>query len=144
LRRRYQDQRAKVNAEYQATLARIPDNRPKTDGIGWGQAVATAVLAWRSQDGWNTAVNYTPAPPGGRPGQYELTPGVTAVLTPQWGQITPWAMTNAAQFLPAPPPALDSAQYATDFNYTKSVGGTDSTTRTPDQTQLAHFWVDVP
>src|SRR5262249_44288544 len=43
-----------------------------------------------------------------------------------------------------PPPALDSAQYATEFNYTKSVGGIDSPARTPDQTQLAHFWADVP
>ena len=140
----YPDQQAMFDAEYQATLARIPDNRPKTDGIAWGQAVADAVLAWRSQDGSSTVVNYTPAPPGGPPGQYELTPGVTAALTPQWGQVTPWAMTGASQFLPPPPPALDSAQYAADFNYTKSVGGTNSITRTPDQTQLAHFWADVP
>src|SRR5262249_8184407 len=131
--------------EYQATLAAIPDNPPKTDGIAWGQAVATALLAWRSQDGSNTAVDYTPAPPGGPPGQYELTPGVTSALTPQWGQITPcWAMTSATQFRPPPPPALDSAQYAADFNYTKSVGGAESTIRTPDQTQFAHFWADVP
>jgi hypothetical protein len=140
----YPDQQAMFDAEYQATLARIPDNRPKIDGIAWGQAVADAVLAWRSQDGSSTVENYKPAPPGGPPGQYELTPGVTSALTPQWGQVTPWAMTSATQFLPPPPPALDSAQYAADFNYTKSVGGTDSTTRTPDQTQLAHFWADVP
>src|SRR5262249_51193213 len=52
----YPDQRAMFDAEYQATLASIPENRRKTDGIAWGQAVAIALLAWRSQDGWNTMV----------------------------------------------------------------------------------------
>ena len=55
-------------------------------------------------DGSDATVNYTPAPPGGAPGQYELTPGVTSALTPQWGQVTPWAMTSGSQFLPPPPP----------------------------------------
>jgi hypothetical protein len=140
----YPDQRAMFDAEYKASIESLPDNRRTAGGITWGRAVASALLAWRSQDGSDTVVNYIPAPPGGPPGQYELTPGVTATLTPQWGQVTPWAMISATQFLPPPPPALDSAEYAADFNYTKSVGGVDSSTRTVDQTQFAHFWADVP
>jgi hypothetical protein len=144
LSRLYPDQQALFEAEYQATLARTPGGRPRADGIAWGRAVADAVLAWRSRDGSDAVVNYTPAPPSGPPGAYELTPpGYLPSLSPQWPQVNPWAMTSAAQFLPPGPPALDSAQYAADFNRTKSLGAIDSTTRTPDQTLYAHFWADV-
>lgn len=133
------------DSEYQATLAQVPDGRRKTDGLVWGQTVANSMIAWRSQDGSTNTSMYQPAPAGGPAGQYELTPGVSSVLSPQWGQVTPWAMpVGSTQFLPPPPPALDSAQYAADFNKTKSLGGTTSTTRTPDQTAYAHFWADVP
>jgi hypothetical protein len=140
----YPGQQALFDAEYQATLARIPNTKPRADGLAWGQAVGSAVLAWRSQDGANAPSNYQPAPPGGAPGVYELTPGATFALTPQWGQVTPWGMTSAAQFLPPPPPALNSAQYAADFNRTKLYGGSTSTARTADETLFAHFWADVP
>lgn len=140
----YPAQRSMFDAEYKSTLANLADNRRKSDGIAWGQRVGNAVLAWRAHDGSDASTNYAPAPPGGPAGVYELTPGATSALTPQWGQVTPWAMSNGNQFLPPPPPALNSPQYAADFNYTKSVGGTTSTTRTADQTLFAHFWADVP
>jgi hypothetical protein len=149
----YPDLKALFDAEYQASLAGIPNNKPTADGIAWGQAVAKAVLAWRSQDGSNATSNYQPAPPGGPPGGYELTPaagleakppGFLPALTPQWGQVTPWAMTSATEFLPPPPPALSSAEYAAAFNEVKSLGDTNSTSRTADETQYAHFWADVP
>jgi PAP2 superfamily len=149
----YPDQQAMFAAEYQATLAGIPNNQHDADGIAWGQTVANAVLAWRSQDGYNAPTSYKPAPPGGTPGVYELTPaaglepkepGYLPALSPQWGQVTPWAMTSASQFLPPPPPALDSPEYAAAFNQVKSLGASDSTTRTADETLYAHFWADVP
>jgi hypothetical protein len=146
-------QQALFGAEYQATLARVPDGHRKTAGITWGQTVANAVLAWRSHDGSNATSSYQPAPAGGTPGVYELTPaagleskqpGFLPALSPQWGGVTPWAMKSASQFLPPPPPALNSAEYAADFNQTKSLGASNSTTRTPDETLSAHFWADVP
>jgi len=149
----YPNQRAMFDGEDQATLARIHDGKRKSDGIAWGQAVGNAVLAWRSHDGSGATSNYVAAPAGGPPGVYELTPaagleaklpGFLPALTPQWGNVTPWAMTSASQFLPPPPPALDSAEYAADFNQTKSLGAADSTTRTADQTLYSHFWADVP
>ena len=137
-------QKATFDAEYEATLATVRDGNAKTNGIAWGQTVANAVIAWRSQDGSTASSTYQPAAAGGPAGQYELTPGVTGVLTPQWGQVTPWSTSDLTQFSPPPPPALDSAAYAADFNKTKSLGSTTSTTRTADQTQYAHFWADVP
>jgi hypothetical protein len=141
----YPDQQALFATEYQFTLAGLHGKDRVADGLAWGQTVADAVLAWRSQDGSNATSTYTPAPPGGPPGVYELTPpAYKPALSPQWGQVTPWAMTSANQFLPPPPPALSSTEYAADFNQTKSVGDIISTTRTADQTQYAHFWADVP
>lgn len=149
----FPDQRAMFDAENQATLARVHGGKHESDGIAWGEFVGNAVLAWRGQDGSNATSNYMAAPAGGPPGVYELTPaaglepklpGFLPALTPQWGNVTPWAMTSASQFLPPPPPALDSAEYAADFNQTKSLGAADSTTRTADQTLYSHFWADVP
>jgi hypothetical protein len=149
----YPAQKALFDAEYQFTLADIHGGNPVTDGLQWGQAVANAVLTWRSQDSWNAPSTYQPAPPGGTPGVYELTPnaglegkppGFLPALAPQWGQVTPWAMTSGGQFLPPPPPALDSPEYAAAFNEVKSLGDTNSTTRTMDETLFAQFWADVP
>jgi hypothetical protein len=140
----YPAQQSMFDAEYAATLASLPDTPRKTAGVTWGRAVADALIVSRTNDGATAPSTYTPAPAGGTPGTYELTPGATTVLTPQWGDVTPWGLIDVTTFRPAPPPALDSAQYAADFNYTKSVGGTSSTTRTDDQTQLAHFWADLP
>jgi membrane-associated phospholipid phosphatase len=156
----YPDQKVPLfDPEYQISLAGIPDTKPKADGIAWGQTVGNAVLALRSGDDLRTTVpTYVPAPPGGTAGVYELTPqaGLEAkgtvplpALAPQWGQVTPWAMTSAAQFLPPPPPAVGSAAYAADFNEAKSLGDTNryALPRTPqieDDFQYAHFWADVP
>ena len=47
---------------------------------------------------------------------------------------------NPYQFRPGPPPALTSAQYARDFNETKTLGGIKSTQRTAEQTAAVRFW----
>lgn len=140
----YPTQKSFFDAEYQGTISGLPNNHRTAAGIAWGQRVGNAVIAWRSTDGSTATSTYQPAPPGGPEGVYELTPGVTGVLSPQWGQVTPWTMTSSTQFQPPPPPALDSAEYAASFNKTKLLGGTTSTARTADETQYAHFWADVP
>ena len=61
---------------------------------------------------------------------------------PQWGDVTPFALTSPDQYRPAAPPSLDSAQYAADVNEIERLGSATSTTRTADQTQQAQFWAD--
>lgn len=148
----YPAQQATFDAEYKATLGGVHGGAKQIkDGVAWGQTVGNAVLAWRSQDGSNATSNYQAAPPGGPVGQYELTPGVgleasgnyLPPLDPQWGQVTPWAMTSDGQFLPPPPPALGSAAYAAALNQVESLGAANSTTRTADETLYAHFWGDA-
>jgi hypothetical protein len=145
LRSLYPAQAALLDAEYAFTLASVPSGPARAQGLAWGQKVAQALLAWRAADDVRPTVpEYTPAPPGGPPGEYQLTPGATFALTPQWGQQTTWALTSGDQFLSPPPPALDSPRYAADFNEVKAVGVLNSPVRTADQTEFAHFWAGVP
>jgi hypothetical protein len=49
-------------------------------------------------------------------------------------------MASAAQFRPAPPPALTSEAWVRDYNEVKAFGGKDSTKRSAEQTEIARFW----
>ena len=51
----------------------------------------------------------------------------------------PWALKTVDAVRPPPPPAITSERYARDFNEVKSLGRTDSKTRTPLQTMLAKY-----
>ena len=46
------------------------------------------------------------------------------------------------QFLPAPPPTIDSQEFAENYNQVKQLGGVHSAVRTPEQTEIASFWLD--
>lgn len=136
----YPAQTVKFDAAYASSLAKIPDGKSKQDGIAIGQQVADRIISWRSTDGANKVVPYTPKTD---PGSWVPTPPAQAAsLAPQWPDVTPFAMTSGSQFRPSGPPALDSAQYAEDFNQTKEIGKVDSLTRTPDQTAIAKFWAN--
>jgi hypothetical protein len=122
-----------------ADLVGIPPGRAR-QGTDVGSEVARQILDWRSTDGSTATVSYTP---GTDPGDWQPTPPANLpALAPQWPYVTPFAMTSGSQFRPAPPPALDSAEYATAFNEVKDLGRADSTIRTDEQTQIARFWND--
>jgi membrane-associated phospholipid phosphatase len=128
-----------LDTELQQDLALLPDNERKAQGIAVGQAVAGQLLAARCADG----ANVTPPPyiPGTQPGDYQLTPPNFAPADfTQWPQVTPFALEQANEFRPGPPPALTSALYTEAFNEVKSLGFINSTTRTAEQTQIGQFW----
>jgi hypothetical protein len=115
--------------------------RPESieEGIKWGQRVADEIWAWRSNDGF---ANMLPPFIGGTgPGEWRPAPPSNAPgLAPQLAHVTPWVIKSPSQFRPTPPPALDRAEYAIDFNETKLMGSSSSTSRGPDQTEIALFW----
>ena len=127
-------QEAAVTAAYQAALARLGTGSATTAGIAAGELAAGRVLAWRSDDGAVAADRYRPHAAAGA---YVPT---TGVATPHWPQRKPWLMDDAAQFRPAPPPPLGSAQWARDYNEVKTLGAKSSRERTPEQTEVAKFW----
>jgi hypothetical protein len=133
---------ATLDAQLQESLALIPDNADKTDGITVGKAVADEILALRSNDGSNVSpipFVFTNPP---APGAYQSTPP-NFPKQPQfthWSHVTPFALESANQFRPGPPPSLTSDTYTDAFNETKSLGIVNSTTATPDEALTGRFW----
>ena len=108
-------------------------------GVKVGEAAAAALLAARANDGWNA-----PLPPyvlPTTPGNWQPTPGAAGFT--QFPSVVPFALTSAAQFAPAAPPALTSEEYAASFNEVKELGSATSATRTADQTKVAQLWANV-
>jgi hypothetical protein len=136
----YPAQQAALDAERATALALVPDGAAKSDGLAVGQAVASAVIALRSQDGWNTFVDYVP---GDEPGAWRPTlPMFDVALAPQWGDLKPFAIPEPEQFRPAGPPALESLAYGDAVAEVQRLGRASGSARTAEQTQIARFWAD--
>ena len=119
-------------------LAPIPDGIAKTDGIKLGEAVAARVVEARTNDGADAPDDYRP----------RTTPGVyvpTAIpISSMWPNMKPFAIASPSQFRPAAPIALESKEWATDYNELKDYGGQTSAKRTAEQTEIARFWLIGP
>lgn len=112
-------------------------------GLAFGRSVATDILALRDHDGSGQAqFDYT-APGAGAPGVWVRLTSAPAVL-PGWGNVGPWVLRSGSQFRPEPPPALDSEQYANDYNEILAIGAATGSTRSASQTQIALFWRASP
>jgi hypothetical protein len=119
-------------------LASIPDGAAKSDGVKLGEAVAAKVLEARVNDGSDAPDAYRP----------RTTPGVyvpTAItISSMWPNMKPFVIANPSQFRPKPPIALESKEWATDYNELKDYGGQISVKRTAQQTETARFWLVGP
>lgn len=121
-------------------LALVVDVNARAAGVALGSAAATDILALRASDNSTLVVPYSP---GSNPGDWQPTPpGFAGAPLPNWPQVTPWAMASGSQFRPAPPPALDSPEYAAALADVASLGAIDSASRTAEQTDIARFWAD--
>jgi len=125
---------ASIDAAYNTALAAITDGPAKAAGIAAGQKAAAAVLAARADDGAGAAEAYRPQTSAGT-----YVPTATPAV-PQWAQRKPWLMASAAQFRPAPPPALAGTTWARDYSEVKAFGARNSTRRSAEQTEVARFW----
>lgn len=114
-----------------------PSNQPSID---FGTQVGNAILAARANDGSDAKVDYQP---GNQPGDWNRTPpAFLAPFLPQWPNVIPFAMNSPDQFLPPPPPALDTQAYAMAVDQVMKLGSKSSSERTADQTAIANFWAD--
>ncbi|MER7587498.1 carbohydrate binding domain-containing protein [Micromonospora sp. NPDC127501] len=110
-----------------------------------GAAAAVANLQARANDG---SGNNTPYQLDGVPGSWRPTNGKAAV-SPNWGLVTPFALTSGQQFRPGPPAGatgyadlLSKQEYRTQVQEIRDYGGRTSSLRTPEQTQIAFFWAN--
>ncbi len=125
---------------YGYNMNQVPNGAAKDAGQALGAEVATQYLAWRTNDGSEVNVPYTP---GNGPGEWRPDPlfqPVQQAWGPDWGNVLPFAIQNTAQFPVAPPPALTSAAYTTAWNEVMQYGSKDSADRTAEQTEIGLFW----
>ena len=112
-------------------------------GIEFGNSAANAILAARADDHSGQAQFVYDAPNAGDPGVWVRLNNAPAQL-PGWGEVTPFVLRSSSQFQPDAPPALDSAQYAKDYNEIKQIGAASGSPRSTEQTQIALFWRAAP
>ena len=135
----YPAQRSVLDQDYAAELATVPAGWAKHGGIRVGRRVATRILAIRAADGSNLTA--PPFVPRGHPGDYRPTPPTfPAPVFTNWGHVSPFVLVRGNQFRPGPPPGLTSHAYAASLNEVKRLGSSNSTDRTPRQTEIGTFW----
>lgn len=130
---------ATLDGEFQQSLAQIPAGPNRDLGVDVGQLVADQILALRSGDGSNVQ-----APPfvfGTAAAEYQSTPpNFPKPQFTEWSHVTPFALVEASQFRPGPPPALTDAAYTDAFNEVKSFGIARSTAASLDEEISGRFW----
>ena len=145
--------------ERMAFLNNFPGSEAKSLGVEWGRTVGQHVLEMRTGDGSEPSkVNYylgryerrtdslrwRPTGPF-----YSASPGPAFAsfdrcLYPGHGKIKPWTMKSGSQFRVAGFYDPASPEFAEEFAMIRRLGGTDSTVRTADQSEIALFWEDGP
>jgi hypothetical protein len=107
-----------------------------------GQTAATDIIDLRTNDGRMTPINVTSSfptlPPA--PGVWRLTPPFALPQTPWVGNMRPFVLQSLDQFLPDPPPSLQSLEWVEAFNQIKAYGALIGSVRTDEQTAIAKFW----
>ncbi|MEU4689836.1 hypothetical protein [Actinoplanes sp. NPDC023714] len=135
----------------------LPPPGPQRTAVLAGRRVGTssalAILADRAGDGHDDATLYqvSTAPGSWRPADSTVRPA-----TPNWGRVRPFSLAAGesmegwlATFRPPLPAGaadvaelLASQEYAAQVNEVKDLGRFDSTSRTAEQTEIAHFWAN--
>src|SRR5204863_3097186 len=114
--------RPRLDAFYAEALAAIPPGQPKEDGLAVGPQAANNTIAPRSGDGRMTptggASPFPTLPPG--PGVWRLTPPFAAPQTPWLANVRSFVLRSLDQFLPDPPPSLQSDVWVDAFNEIKA------------------------
>jgi hypothetical protein len=135
-------QAANLGALYTEALGSIPDGAAKSAGQAVGLAAATSIITLRNGDGRMTPIGvstpFPTLPPG--PGVWRLTPPFVPPQVPWVGEVRPFVLRSLGQFLPEPPPSLQSDEWVEAFNQIKAYGEANSSVRSEEQTRIAKFW----
>jgi PAP2 superfamily len=130
----YPAQRQALDDNYAIALAAEPDAARRAAGKAIGEAAARAALASGAID---PAVVQTPYRPRTAPGVWTAT--TLPVFQPYSTAFKPWILPRVEAVRPPPPPTLDSARWARDFDEVKRLGGRTSTARSADETLMARY-----
>ncbi len=128
-------QKAAIDQAYEAALARVTDGEDaRSAGIAVGEQAATAAVGWYGAQKMRAIEPYRPV---SNPGVYIPTVDVAAW---NWGARPTWILKSSDQLRPPPPPALNSQDWAKDYDEVNRLGGLNSTQRSAEQTEIALFW----
>jgi hypothetical protein len=144
LERLFPAQKPMIDAALATSLKDVADGGARAEGMRIGREVAEKLFDLRKDDG---AAPQTPYAFGKGTGVYQATPPMNMKpILPHWGKVKPFALTSAAQFSMAGPPAPGSAAFAKDLDEVKRMGSKVSTERTSEQTAIAIHWAgsEVP
>jgi hypothetical protein len=134
--------RPRLDEFYAEALSLIPEGQAKTDGKTVGQQAANDIIALRSGDNRMTPIGATSSfptlPPGS--GVWRLTPPFAAPQTPWLGNVRRFLLHSVDQFLPDPPPSVQSDEWAEAFNQIKAYGPAIGSARSDEETAVAWFW----
>jgi vanadium-dependent haloperoxidase-like protein len=131
-----------LDPAYASSLAGIQNGAAKADGVATGEQVADLLIAERAGDGFRAPATYTPPSPP-PPGVW-LPTAPTAPGGAYLPLMRPFSLRSADQLRPNGPPPLSSKRWARDYEETKELGSSTSTTRTAEQTVAARFWAEPP
>lgn len=139
----FPSQTGTLNALYIAALGSIPNGIAKSNGQAVGLEAAANIITLRTGDGRMTPIAATSAftPKTAGPGVWRLTPpAYAAPQTPWLGDVKPFVLESADQFLPDAPPGLGSDEWVSAVQYLEAYGALNSGVRTAEQTAIARFW----
>ncbi|HEU4557115.1 MAG TPA: vanadium-dependent haloperoxidase [Longimicrobium sp.] len=127
-------QKSTIDDTYTLSMAAITDERAREAGRLIGERAAEAAMA---VGGIDPAIRQEPYRPRTTPGEWVAT--TLPQIESQSIAYRPWAIPSADALRPPPPPALNSATWARDYEEVRRLGGRTSTERTPQQTLVARF-----
>jgi hypothetical protein len=131
---------AEVKTALATYLASIPDGAAKSDGVKLGESVAAKLLEARANDGSDAPDDYRPRT---APGVYVPT---AITISTVWANMKPFVIDEPSLFRPDPPIALESKDWAADYNEIKDYGGQNSANeplsrpRSPDSGWSVRPW----
>ncbi len=138
---------AALDADYAEALSNLDGCTADLGaGAAVGLAAASEVIYNRTTgpnpDGRMTPIGVTSSFPTLQPGSgvWRLTPPFAAPQTPWVANVRPFVLESLGQFLPDPPPSLQSEEWAEAFDQIKAYGAATSSVRNDEETRIARFW----
>jgi hypothetical protein len=133
---------ARIQSQYEDELDAIPPSASKSQGEAAGAAAAAAMIDDRMGDGQypTTPFMFTQ---GTGIGEWRPTNGVSDPFA--WAaRVRPFTLKSTSQFRTDGPNAVKSRAYAREYREVKKLGAAVDSTRTPEQTALASFYIPNP
>ena len=135
-------QKPTLDAQLATSLLGVPDGPDETEGIAVGKEAAAAMIAERTGDGRFGPFRFAV---GTGPGVWRpVLPSFVNDPNAWLAKVKPFLIDDPADFLTAGPLDLRSHRYAKEFDEVKTLGASDSSVRTPEQTNAARYWAENP